>query len=215
MSVIVDPGTVSRGAPTRAVASAAQPRSVDLGAQRAHQPAVVDPVHRAALPAAARLRHRGHLDGGVARGRALLRPDVRDHRRLPPLLLAPQLPARARPAVRARVRRHDRRAEGPALVGRAPSRASQVLRHRTRHPLADPRLLVEPRRLDPLRQVQQDRLRRDQGLHEVSRAGLARQARLDRAVERSASRAISTPGGAGCSSASSPRRSCCGTRRSA
>ena len=77
--------------------------------------------------------------------------------------------------------------------------------HRAHHKYADterdihspiPRVLVEPRRLDPLRQVQQDRLRRDQGLHEVPRAGLARQARLGRAVERSASRATSSAVGA-------------------
>ena len=85
---------------------------------------------------------------------AVFHPDARDHRRVSPLLLAPQLPPQAVPAVRARVRRHDRRAEGPALVGGAPPRAPQVRRHRTRHPLADPRVLVEPRRLDPLRQVQ-------------------------------------------------------------
>ena len=52
----------------------------------------------------------------------------------------------------------------------------------TRHPLADARLLVEPGRLDPVRQVRRDPVRRDQGLRQVSRAPLPQQVRLDRAV---------------------------------
>ena len=77
-------------------------------------------------------------------------------------------------------------------------------------------LLVEPRRLDPLRQVQQDRQRRDQGLHEVPGARVARQARLGRAVERSASCAISDRRvERSAHRVLRCRRSCCGTRRSA
>ena len=52
-----------------------------------------------------------------------------------------------------------------------------------RPPLAAQGLLVEPRRLDPLRQVQGDRLRGDQGLRQVPGAALARQARGHAAVD--------------------------------
>ena len=67
-------------------------------------------------------------------------------------------------AVRAGLRRHDRGAEGPAVVGGAPPRPPPLQRHRARRPLADPEgLLVEPRGLDPLRQVRRpptyDRIR--------------------------------------------------------
>ena len=106
-----------------------------------------------------------------------------DHRGLPPLLRAPQLPARTRAAVRARVRRHD--------VPRRRVRCGGPAHHRAHHRFADTdarsalaaqRLLVEPRRLDPVRQVRRDRRRRDQGLRPLSRAALAQQARLDRPV---------------------------------
>ena len=76
---------------------------------------------------------------------------------LPPLLLAQDLPAQPVLAVRARVRRDDGVAEGPAVVGRAPPQPPPLLRHRARRALAQARLLVEPRRLDPLRQVQPGR----------------------------------------------------------
>ena len=99
-------------------------------------------------------------------------------------------------AVRARVHRHDRRAEGPAVVGGAPPRGPQELRHRARHPFADPRLLVEPCRLDPLRQVQQDRQRRDQGLHPLSRAACGSTSTTGSGRGASASPAISSRVGA-------------------
>ena len=46
--------------------------------------------------------------------------------------------------------------KGVALVGRQPPAPPPLLRHRARPPLAPQGLLVEPRRLDPLRQVQAD-----------------------------------------------------------
>ena len=45
-------------------------------------------------------------------------------------------------------------AEGAAVVGRPPPQPPPLLRHRARHPLAAEGVLVEPRRLDPVRQVQ-------------------------------------------------------------
>ena len=95
--------------------------------------------------------------------------------------------------------------------------------HRVHHRYADtdqdihsPKrgLLVEPGRLDPLRQVRRDRVRRDQGLREVPGAALPQQARLDRAVGARRRPASSSADGAASSSGSSRRRSCCGTRRS-
>ena len=54
-------------------------------------------------------------------------------------------------AVRHGVRRHDRGPEGSAVVGGAPPRPPPLHRHRPRRALAAQGLLVEPRRLDPLR----------------------------------------------------------------
>ena len=87
---------------------------------------------------------------------------VLHHRRLPPVLLAPQLPAGPGRAVRDGVRRHDGRAEGSAVVGRAPPQPPPVRRHRARHALAAEGLLVESRRLDPVRQVRRVASRQDQ-----------------------------------------------------
>ena len=142
------------------------------------------------------------------------RPDVPHHGRLPPVLLAPQLPDGTVPAVPDGVRLHDGRAEGPAVVGRPPPGAPPLRGHRSGHPLAQARLLVEPGRVDPLRQVRRDRVRRDQGLREVPGAPLHQQARLDRAVGARRRRASSSAAGAASSSGSSHRRSCSGTRRS-
>ena len=60
-----------------------------------------------------------------------------DHGRLPPLLLAPQLPARARRRSSCSAFGGTTAAQkGPLWWAGAPPRAPQVLRHRTRHPLA-------------------------------------------------------------------------------
>ncbi len=114
--------------------------------------------------------------------RPLLRPHVVHHRRLPPLLLPPQLPHQPGLPVRARVRRLERRPEGPPLVG-VPSPRSPPLQRYPRGPaLATQGLLVEPRRLDPVRQEQRLGRRLHPRLQQVPRAALHHQARLDRAV---------------------------------
>ena len=75
---------------------------------------------------------------------------VRDHRLLPPLLLAPRLPHLAARAVRVRADRRDQRAARAAVVGGAPPQPSPPCRHRARSALAGAaRLLVEPHGLVP------------------------------------------------------------------
>ena len=194
---------------------AAAPRPVHLGAQRAHQPALVDPVHPVALPPAAGDLHRRHLAGGVA---------LRDRSTSSACSRSP-----AATTATSRTAATGSAAFPQFVLAFGGTTAAQkgplwwAAHHRDHHQYSDterdihspdPRLLVEPRRLDPLRQVQQDRQRRDQGLRQVPRARVARQARLGRAVERSASPATSSRAGAACSSGSSRRRSCSGTRRS-
>ena len=78
--------------------------------------------------------------------------------RLPPLLLAPHLQDVALVPVRARARRAERRAEGRAVVGRAPPQAPQALRHaRATSTRRAARLLVLARRLDPAPRLERDR----------------------------------------------------------
>ena len=73
--------------------------------------------------------------------------------------------------------------EGSVVVGRASPQPSQVLRHRTRYPLAQARILVESRGLDPLRQVRRDGVRQHQGFRELPRTAFPQRARLDRAMD--------------------------------
>ena len=73
--------------------------------------------------------------------------------------------------------------KGAAVVGGPPPRPPPLQRHRTGPALPAQGLLVEPRRLDPLRQEQRVERRRHQGLRQVPRAALPQQVRLDRAVD--------------------------------
>ena len=157
--------------------------------ERAGERPLVDPLLPPAAAPAAGLRHRRDDHGPRPAGSHVLRPDVLHHRRVPPVLRPPQLQARARRAVRDGLRRGDGVPEGRALVGGSPPASSPVRRHRARSPLAPEGLLVEPRRMDPLRQVLGDRHGRDQGFRPLPRAAVPRQARLDPDVDASASRA--------------------------
>src|SRR5262245_9845055 len=107
---------------------------------------------------ARRDRRRVLVEGGRPVRRLLLPPDVRDHGRLPPLLLAPDLPARARSAVPSGVSRADLSPEGGPLVGVEPPSPPPLLRPARRHPQPDAEgLLVGARRLDPRPGLRQDR----------------------------------------------------------
>ena len=132
------------------------------------------------------------------RGRHVHDADVLHHRRIPPLLLAQELPTESLLAVPARVRRDDGVAEGSAVVGRAPPQPSPLLRHRTRRALAQARILVEPRRLDPLRQVQPGRHEPDPRLREVSRRSASSTSTTGSGRGRSRCSATSSAGGAVC-----------------
>ena len=84
-----------------------------------------------------RCDHRRLELGRVRLARRQLRgADVRDHRRLSPLLLASHVQDQPRVPVRPRAARDDERAEGRAVVGRAPPQPPQVLRRARGHPLA-------------------------------------------------------------------------------
>ncbi len=72
----------------------------------------------------------------VDRAGAVRAAHVRDHRFLPPLLLAPRLPHLARAAVRLRRARRRQRAARTAVVGRAPSPPPSPRRHRARRAFA-------------------------------------------------------------------------------
>src|SRR5436190_2022161 len=69
-----------------------------------------------------------------------------------------------------RVSRRDQRAEGRALVGRAPPRAPPLLGPAGRSALAEAGILGKPHALDPAQPGGRDR--RDQGFREVPRASL-------------------------------------------
>ena len=113
-----------------------------------------------------------------------------------------------------RRRRRQLRPEGAAVVGRPPPRPPPLQRHRARHPLAAAGLLVEPRGLDPLRQVRRDPDRAHPGLRQVPRAALGRQVERPVPVDGRPSPASSSPAGRACSSGSSSAPSCSGTTRS-
>ena len=76
-----------------------------------------------------RVRRPGLGEDPRARGLRLRAPDVGDHRRLPPVLLASVVQDEPRVPVRARVPRNDGDAERSDLVGELASPTSQVLRH--------------------------------------------------------------------------------------
>src|SRR5215470_16857608 len=102
------------------------------------------------------------------RARASPAPDVLRDRGLPSLLLAPQLQDLALVPVRARSRRGADRPEGPAVVGGAPPRTPQDVRHRRRPALGQAvRILVGPPGLDPQPRPRGDPVRSDPGLCEV------------------------------------------------
>ena len=87
-------------------------------------------------------------------------------------------------AVRPGVRRRDGRAEGRAVVGRAPPPPPPVLRHRARHPLAAARASGGATSAgSSATSTTTTELRQHQGLRQVPRAALPQQARLDRAVD--------------------------------
>ena len=67
---------------------------------------------------------------------AVLGPDVLRHRGLPPVLRAQGVPDEPRHAVRPRLRRTHRGAEGSAVVGGPPPDPSPLHRHRPRPPFA-------------------------------------------------------------------------------
>ena len=99
-----------------------------------------------------------------ARRRSLPRADVRDHRRVPPLLLAPDLPDLASLPARPRGGGRHGRAEGRALVGGSPPRPPPLVRRAGRRPLAGaPRVLVEPRGVDPVAAARRDEARSREG----------------------------------------------------
>ena len=109
----------------------------------------------------------------------------------------------------ARPRRRRARCGGPPTT--APTTATPTPTRDLHSPAA--RLLVEPRRLDPVRRVRRDRLRRHPGLRALSRAALPEPLRLDRSVGARL-RLLLSAAGAACSSASSARPCCSGTPRS-
>src|SRR5712671_1654448 len=90
------------------------------------------------------------LEAGRARGAALLRAHGGDDDRLSPVRLAPRVQDQPRLPVRARLLGPDQRAEGHALVGRAPPEPPQVLGPAGGRAQPAARILVEPRGLDPL-----------------------------------------------------------------
>src|SRR5712671_1060746 len=116
----------------------------------------VAPVELAPLLRRARGGDRGPLlpsvllEAGRPGGRSLLRADGGDHHRLSPLRLAPGVQDQPRLPVRARVLGPDQRAEGNALVGRAPPEPPQVFRPTGGPAQPAARILVEPPGLDPL-----------------------------------------------------------------
>ncbi len=128
------------------------------------------------------LRHR-HLAGLGAVRRALRHPDVLHHRRLPPVLLPSELQDGAGGPVRHGLRGHHRRTEGTAVVGQPPPCPPPLHRSRRGRALSPGRLLVEPRRLDPVHRVQGDRPERHQRLRLLSRVAPPRAVQLGRTVD--------------------------------
>jgi hypothetical protein len=111
----------------------------------------------------------------AARHGGLLREDVRHHRGLPPLFLAPLLPHVARVPAVPRRPRHHRDAEGTALVGRPPPRPPPLLRRSRGHPFTrHQRVLVESRRVDPVEAARRHEARPREGPRPVPRAPVAR-----------------------------------------
>ena len=114
--------------------------------------------------------------------RALLRPHVRDHRLLSPLLLAQVVQDLARRAVPVRRARRLGRAARPDLVGRASSRSPPVFRQEGRRALADPaRLRARAHELVPVEERLRARPQARARPHELPRAALARPLRHHRA----------------------------------
>ena len=166
--------------------------------------------------AAPRLRHRRQLEVASLLCAAMyFEPHVVHHRRVPPLLRAPQLQDEPGVPVRPRLRRRRGRPEGRAVVGRPPPGPPPLHRHRARPALAAQGLLPVAHRLDRHRALVDHRLGRHRGLRQVPRAALPQQARLDRAVDarrgRVPHRRLARRG------RRVPRRRpcCCGTPRSA
>src|SRR5262249_52402809 len=91
-----------------------------LGPARAGAAGAGDPADRGRAGT-----HRSHLLGAAAL----------DHRRLPPLLLAPRVQDQPRVPVHPGAGRHELHAEGPAVVGRRSPQTPPLLRPAGRHAL--------------------------------------------------------------------------------
>jgi hypothetical protein len=101
--------------------------------------------------------------------------DVRHHRGFPPLLLSPGLPHQPGLPVRPGLAWNPVRPEGRALVGRPSPRPPPLLRRTEGRPFARAaRLLVEPRRLDPLGPLRRDPSGSGEGPAPLPGASLAR-----------------------------------------
>ena len=139
-------------------------------------------------------------------------PHVLHHRRLPPLLLPPQLPDGQGAAVPHGLRRDHRLPEGPAVVGQPPPAPPPLHRPRRRRPLARATgfwwshvgwILSTKYKATDLAAI------KDFAAYPELR--LLDRLLLDRAVAARPAPASSSAVGAACSSASSSPPSCCGT----